>query len=105
MSHDEAFAALQARKRAAESAGPPRVTWRKVSRLTGGGFSGLGPAGALVWVGPARPARKGEGGAGWAFRELYDYGRVTDGERVVYGSAYAVPEAKRRAEALLLPPA
>lgn len=103
MTHDEAFAAMQARKRANEAAAPPRVTWRRVSADTGGGLSGLGPDGILVWVGPARPGTPDDLARGWAFAEFYDFGRLVDGVRVVVGASFSQTEAKKRAATLAVP--
>lgn len=104
MSHDVAFAAFQSRKRAEEAAAPPRVTWRKVSPLTGGGWSGLGAAGALVWVGDARPSTPADAAQGWEFPHAHEYGRVTDGKRVTSGLALSAVVGKRKAAALLVSP-
>lgn len=100
MTHDEAFAAMQARKRANEAAAPPRVTWRRVSADTGGGLSGLGPDGILVWIGPARPGTPDDLARGWAFAEFYDFGRLVEGVRVVVGASHSPNEAKKRAATL-----
>ena len=47
--HTDRFA-RHVTQRDAERAARVKVTWRKVSDLTGGGWSGLGPKGALVYV-------------------------------------------------------
>lgn len=90
MTHDEAFAALQARKRAEEALAGPRVTWRRVSSITGGGYSGLGPEGKLVFV-EERPAGS------------WNFGDVVDGVRVVRGFAPTRKRAQSAAAALLRP--
>jgi len=87
MSHDEAFAAFRA-KREQERAAEKKVTWRKVSELTGGGWSGLGPAGLLVWVKEESPG-------------YVPYGRVSGSKRAQLGWARTVQAAKARAAALL----
>lgn len=101
--HDEAFAAFRER-REAERAATVKVTWRKISPMTGGGWSGIGPQGkdALVFVNEARPATKEDGiGHGWSFATVYDYGRIVAGERVIEGSATLRRKAQERAAALL----
>ena len=87
MSHTESFAAFQAR-RDAERAQARKVTWRKVSELTGGGYSGLGPAGALAWVKEVSPG-------------YVPYGRVIGSERVQLGWARTLQAAKASAAAIL----
>lgn len=103
MSHDDAFAAFRAH-REAERAADVKVTWRKISPMTGGGWSGIGPQGkdALVFVSEPRSATKEDDiGHGWAFTTLYDYGRIVDGKRVVEGHAMLKSKAQERAAALL----
>lgn len=82
-SHTEAFAAFRA-KRDEDRAREAKVTWRKVSDLTGEGWSGLGPNGALVWVGPLSITH-------------YSYGRVVDGRRELCGGVASLAGAKRAA--------
>lgn len=92
MNHDAAFAEHRA-LRAAQRAATPKVTWRKVSDLTGGGWSGLGPDGTLVWI-----ALHGDG----SDRRLWDFGRVVDGARVREASVMGNSAvAKAAAERLL----
>lgn len=69
------------------SAATVKVTWRKVSPLTGGGWSGLGPNGALVFVQAA-----GRG---------FDYGTRDGQVKTIKGSAPTLPRAKRAAASLL----
>jgi len=57
-----------------------KVTWRRVSEDTGGGWSGLGPGGALVFV------RKG-GRLGYVYGHRYGKRTVTSGERRTLTSA------------------
>lgn len=57
--HTERFAEFHARRNE-QRAAEVKVTWRKVSEDTGGGWSGLGPNGQLVWVArydETRPSR------------------------------------------------
>lgn len=93
MSHTEDFAAFRAR-RDAERARMPRVTWRRVSADTGGGYSGLGPAGALVYA-----VGRGLSGS----RRVFDYGAVLNGKRVRRGSQDTLAAAKLCAASLLAP--
>ncbi len=79
MNHTEAFAEFQARREAERQR--VYVTWRRVSADTGGGFSGLGKDGQLVWV-------KGHA-------DGYDYGLMNGTERVFAGGADTLAEAKR----------
>jgi hypothetical protein len=99
MSHDAAFAKL-VESRAREREQDVRVTWRKVSALTGGGWSGLGPDGALVYVEP--------GGAPGHGQSHYFYGTLSTYAgsqiRTVKGTAPTLPLAKRAAEALFQTP-
>lgn len=88
VSHDEAFEGFRAR-REAERAANIKVTWRKVSPLTGGGWSGLGPDGALVYVGEAQPPLG-----------FHSYGRIVDGTRRLAGGSPTLAGAKRAAESL-----
>jgi hypothetical protein len=85
--HDEAFAAFRAEREAQREA-EVKVTWRKVSEDTGGGWSGLGPNGALVFVDP----RTSTG--------FYRFGCVLGHERVTHSYADTLARAKRAAEAL-----
>lgn len=88
MNHTEAFQAHVAR-REAERAATVKVTWRKVSDMTGGGWSGLGPNGALVYVtGPSGPLG------------FYHYGRVNGSHREPVGGCPTLARAKRMAEQL-----
>jgi len=89
-SHTEAFAAFR-EDRARERAQEVRVTWRRVSTQTGGGWSGLGPDGRLVYVGPAS---KGE-------PRLYEYGRRVGDRKAAAGSKTTLEEAKRAAEQIM----
>lgn len=91
VSHDDAFAELRARK-SAEAEATIKVTWRKVSALTGGGWSGLGPNGALVYVRLATDP--------WEGQSHYIYGRVVDQNRYMVGTRPTIPEAKRAAASL-----
>src|SRR5581483_3962822 len=88
-SHTEAFAEFRA-KRDAERAAEIKVTWRKVSEDTGGGWSGLGPNGALVFV--RREA------SGFAYGDVHK--TMTPWRRSVVGYAATLARAKRAAEAL-----
>jgi hypothetical protein len=89
MTHDDAFAKFRA-EREAERAAEVKVTWRKVDPLTGGGWSGLGPDGQLVFV-----ARRGD---------QYDYGDVIQDtrpwRRSRVGTAITLARAKKAAAAL-----
>ncbi len=85
MNHTDAFAKFQARRDVERQAG--YVTWRRVSEDTGGGFSGLGKDGTLVWV-------KGE-------LHGYDYGRMVGRRRIRLASAPTLAEAKRLAGELI----
>jgi hypothetical protein len=89
--HTDRFAEHVAR-RDTERATQIKVTWRKVSPDTGGGWSGLGPAGALVFVRPA-------GGPGQG-QSHYEFGRVEGSARVYAGTAATLPQAKLAAAAL-----
>lgn len=91
MTHDEAFAELQARKRAEEEA-TVKVTWRKVSPMTGGGYSGLGPNGQLVFVDAPDASRRHRG---------YDYGTRDGAVKTIRGSAPTLALAKTAAAKLL----
>lgn len=82
--HDAAFAAFQAR-REAERAAAVKVTWRKVSPMTGGGWSALGPEGRLGFVAPKQPS-----GYPWGLRD----GK----EKVVQGHALTLASAKAAVE-------
>lgn len=94
MTHDEKFAAMQARKAEEAAAAPGRVTWRKVSPQTGGGYSGLGPNMRLAWV-----AVQGDPGGG------YDYGVLTeDGLRLRINNAPTLALAKTKAALLICNP-
>lgn len=84
--HDAAFAEFQARKREAEAAAPARVTWRRVSADTGGGLSGLGPEGRLVFI-----QRRASG---------FAFGWIVGTARPVSGSATTLASAKTAAERL-----
>ena len=68
-----------------ERARTVKVTWRKVSDLTGGGWSGLGPNGALVYV--ERNARQG-----FTYGHRYGARKVAIGERRVFVQAKAAAE-------------
>lgn len=81
--HTEAFAAFRARREAARAA-EVKVTWRKISEMTRGGWSALGPNGALRWV-----ARETSG---------YAYGDYVDGERRTEGYAATLARAKATVE-------
>lgn len=70
-----------------------RVTWRKVSAMTGGGWSGLGPGFRLCFV---RPAATGD---------LYEYGVLDGPTRVVKGTRPTLRAAKDAAAAALISPA
>lgn len=97
MSHDDAFAAHVARRDAARAARDVgRVTWRKVSPMTGGGWSGIGAGGRLVWV---RPTDEEDPALGVG----YEIGRIEDGARVRTATLYraTLAEAKREAAGLL----
>lgn len=89
--HDERFAAFRA-EREAERAQAVKVTWRKVADITGGGWSGLGPDGQLVYV-----SHRITGG-------LHDghhaFGRVDGKTRTAVGTELTLARAKRAAEAL-----
>lgn len=87
LNHTDAFAAFH-EDRARARAEAIKVTWRKVSEMTGGGWSGLGPAGALVYV--TRNAKTG----------IYAYGRRNGVVMKFAGSAATLVAAKRAAEAL-----
>lgn len=93
MSHDQKFAELRERHEQ-ERAAEVRVTWRKVSWLTGGGWSGLCPLGALVYVEPA--------GAPGSGQSHYFFGRVGGKGRVYAGTRPSLSEAKCAAEALFI---
>lgn len=96
MTATEEFAAFVAR-RDEERAGEVRVTWRRVAGRTGGGYSGLGPCGQLVWVGPPSPSP-----AAGAARS-HEYGRLDGKRRVVVGATLSLAAAKAAAAALLDP--
>lgn len=88
MTHDEAFAAHRAR-REEERARTVKVTWRKVSELTGGGWSGLGPDGRLVRVvGPSGPLG------------FYSYYELVEGRPHLGGGCPTLARAKRAAAAM-----
>ena len=71
-----------------ERARRPKVTWRKVSELTGGGWSGLGPNGALLYVKQNA-------------RTFYDYGH-REGKRLMrIGERRTLASAKEAAAELL----
>lgn len=76
------------RRRDAERAAAARVTWRKVSDLTGGGWSGLGPRGRLVFV------RKN-------VRQGYEYGHRYGKRTVTIGERTTLALAKSAAAQLL----
>lgn len=92
VTHDERFLEFVARKRAEEAA-IVKVTWRKVSADTGGGWSGLGPKGALVFAREA-PSKRWDGAK-------YEYGTIDGKVRVLCGGAKTLRSAKERAAALL----
>lgn len=86
MSHDADFAKFR-EDRARERAEQVRVTWRRVSADTGGGWSGLGPDGRLVYVVGAQGA--------------YVYGRVDGKRRERVGFAQTLGLAKAAAELVM----
>lgn len=88
MSHDDAFATFRA-ERDAERATAVKVTWRKVSPMTGGGWSALGRDGALGFVNPKRPSG-------------YEYGLRDGKDKPVAGVAMTLARAKRVVEQLLV---
>jgi hypothetical protein len=88
----EDFERFRAGKRAKE-AGELRVTWRRVHPDTGGGYSGIGPGGALVYA-----KRRGRPGL---HTTVFDFGIVLDGKRVCRGSRDTLREAKLAAADLL----
>jgi hypothetical protein len=96
VSHDDAFAAFQARRREREAADSSRrVTWRRASwGFRDHGWSGRGPGGALVFVHDPDDLCK-----------VYRYGRVeVTGARRSMGMADTLAEAKERAAALVTRP-
>lgn len=82
----EEFVARKDAERAARAR--TRVTWRRVSPDTGGGWSGLGPEGRLVFARLAEPH-------GW------EYGTVEGRSRVVAGLEHHLRDAKLAAERLV----
>lgn len=90
MTHTEAFEAFRAR-RDEERREHVKVTWRRVSGDTGGGYSGLGPDGKLVFV-KKSPSR-----------EMFDYGDVSGKVRTIRGTARTLTSAKTAAANLLSP--
>ena len=90
MTHTDAFAAMQARKRDAEQARHARyVNWRRVSSMSGGGVNGLGPDGRRAYVAQAPDG-------------LYVYGTMVGPARVPAGAADSMRLAKQLAEDLIL---
>lgn len=88
--HTEGFARhVEARQSERDSI--VRVTWRKVAPSTGGGWSGLGPDGRLVYTVPETEARG----------SLHEYGRVVNRRRVRGGSRMTMTEARAAAENIM----
>jgi hypothetical protein len=86
-SHDTAFAEFRAR-REENRAREVKVTWRKVSPMTGGGWSALGRDGALGFVNPKRASG-------------FEYGLRDGRAKPVTGVALTLARAKRAVEQLL----
>jgi hypothetical protein len=97
------FEEFIAKKDAARAAAPIRVTWRKVSVDTGGGWSGIGPAGPSLLARVTRSDERVWTGYGTVYR--YYLWLVRDGRTVpnstkeIYGGTLA--EAKAKAAELL----
>ena len=89
----EEFRSRRERERAASEAG--RATWRRVSDLTGGGYSGYGAGGRLVYV--LRSDAYSEDGP-WVFGTVGE-----GGVRIAVGRRKTLAAAKLAAAALLRP--
>jgi len=81
----EDFEAFRARREAAR-ASRHRLTWRRLEDAVGGGWSGLGSRGELVWIGPN-----------------YEYGRLYNAERRRAGRAQNLADAQVACFRLLYP--
>lgn len=74
-----------------------RVTWRRVSADTGGGYSGYGSGGRLVFVRFNENANRNE-----LFTGEWEFGRILSGGlRVIAGRRRTFTEAKRAAEGIV----
>lgn len=93
MTHTERFEEFRAR-RDAERQANPKVTWRRVSKDTGGGWSGLGPNGKLVYVTEASTWGSKDGAFSYGWRDDKGLGHAV-------GFAFTVAEAKIKAAGLL----
>jgi hypothetical protein len=76
------FDEFQAKKTAERAAAPPRVTWRRVSLDTGGGWSGIGPDGPSLVVRVKRSDERRLIGPG-RYGYVYNIWLVRDGRTVV----------------------
>jgi hypothetical protein len=91
----EEFVARKDAARAERDRG--RVTWRRVSRDTGGGYSGYGRGGALVYVRFEENANRNE-----VFTGEWEFGRILSGGfRVREGVRSTMTAAKAAAGALI----
>lgn len=98
MSHDDAFAAFVAEKRALEAReSEGRITWRRIDRHRddGRGWSGIDGIGRLYFAAPC-PGPD---------REVYEYGTVAQGgERLGYGVVRGPDQAKDACRHINYPP-
>jgi hypothetical protein len=86
VSHTDEFNEFRAR-REAERRARVKVTWRKVDELTGGGYSGYGPAGALVYI--------------VLSNDSWEFGRFAGKRRIRVGTARTRKLAKELATEIL----